>query len=72
MNTNIVTSFELLDTEGDIDGKMKRNKWKYGLMDIAVSANLGIHKVRKDRAKKLFDPNDLMSVSKYIVKHGVL
>lgn len=49
--------------------KRRAGRWRFSTEDIAHATGRGIWSVRKDRQKGLFDPSDLLSLSKYVVKH---
>ena len=49
-----------------------RRSWKYTVAEIAVAADLGVYKVKKDRARGLFDPSSLRDVARYVWCHAGL
>jgi len=45
---------------------MKKRSWRYGMNDVAVAVDESIHTVRDHKRRGVFDPSDLLSVSRYV------
>jgi len=49
-----------------------KRTFKFTLADVAVSTGRGIHSVRSDRKEGKFDPEDLLSLARYVVGHVLI